>query len=211
MMSKTRQAGTEGPSFIERARREQIVRCAIETIAELGYSQTTLERIAQRAGVSRGVISYHFSGRDEVIREVVNELYASGHRYIGPRMMAATSCRDKIAAYIQAKAEFMRESRAEILAVKEVCQGQRPVDGTGSEEILVERELTILETILRHGQELGEFRDFDARLMAVTVHRSIDGLVQECLGRDDEALTASARELIRTFDHAMRAEGSPSA
>ena len=34
------------PSFIERARRAQIVHAAIETIAEVGYAHATFARIA---------------------------------------------------------------------------------------------------------------------------------------------------------------------
>jgi hypothetical protein len=38
-------------SFTAQARRAQIVRAAIETIAELGYGQASFARIAERAGL----------------------------------------------------------------------------------------------------------------------------------------------------------------
>ncbi|PEJ81757.1 TetR family transcriptional regulator, partial [Bacillus pseudomycoides] len=38
-------------SFIEKARRAQIVECAIETIAEVGYAQASLGQIAKRAKI----------------------------------------------------------------------------------------------------------------------------------------------------------------
>ena len=40
-------------TFIETARRAQIVAAAIDTIAELGYGQASLARIAERAGRAR--------------------------------------------------------------------------------------------------------------------------------------------------------------
>src|SRR6202453_4771003 len=46
-------------TFIETARRAQIVAAAIDTIAELGYAQASFARIADRVGISRGLISYH--------------------------------------------------------------------------------------------------------------------------------------------------------
>ena len=42
-------------SFIEKARRTQIVECAIETIAEVGYAQASLGQIAKRAQISKGL------------------------------------------------------------------------------------------------------------------------------------------------------------
>ena len=55
----------EATSFIEEARRRQIIDTAIRTIATRGYSRTSLAEIAREAGISKGVISYHFEGKGE--------------------------------------------------------------------------------------------------------------------------------------------------
>lgn len=47
--------GQDGYSFIEAARRAQIVESAIETIAEAGYARASMAQIAPRAGISKGV------------------------------------------------------------------------------------------------------------------------------------------------------------
>ncbi len=57
--------------FTETARRAQIVAAAIDTIAELGYGQASMARIAERVGITKGVIAYHFDGKEELIREIV--------------------------------------------------------------------------------------------------------------------------------------------
>lgn len=44
---------TERPSFIEAARRTQLIAYAIETIASLGYAQASLAHIAKLAGISK--------------------------------------------------------------------------------------------------------------------------------------------------------------
>jgi AcrR family transcriptional regulator len=66
MRSETGTHGQRNQTFIEAARRAQIVTAAIETIAGLGYGQASLARIAERAGTSKGVISYHFPGKDDL-------------------------------------------------------------------------------------------------------------------------------------------------
>jgi Bacterial regulatory proteins, tetR family len=50
-------------TFIEAARRNQIVAAAIDTIAEVGYARASFARIAARAGISPGLISYLYRFR----------------------------------------------------------------------------------------------------------------------------------------------------
>ena len=56
-------AGQKDRTFTETARRAQIVAAAIDTIAELGYGQASMARIAERVGITKGVIAYHFDGK----------------------------------------------------------------------------------------------------------------------------------------------------
>ncbi|WP_279583347.1 TetR/AcrR family transcriptional regulator, partial [Fodinicola feengrottensis] len=62
-------------TFIEQARRAQMVQCAVEEIAENGYPAASLAAIARRAGVSRGVISYHFADKDDLVEQVIADFY----------------------------------------------------------------------------------------------------------------------------------------
>jgi TetR/AcrR family fatty acid metabolism transcriptional regulator len=91
MRSENISHGQEERSFIERARRGQIVQCAIDAIAELGYANASLAEIARRAGVSKGVISYHFEGRRELVEEVVKSVLAKATEVMRPRIIAERS------------------------------------------------------------------------------------------------------------------------
>ena len=52
MRIKDKPDGQNRPTFTEAARRTQIIECAIETLATLGYAQASLAHIAERAGIS---------------------------------------------------------------------------------------------------------------------------------------------------------------
>ncbi|MGH8430951.1 MAG: TetR/AcrR family transcriptional regulator, partial [Solimonas sp.] len=66
------------PTFISDARQRQIVDCAIEALAEVGYARASLAEIAKRAGISKGVILYHFKGKDDLLEKVVDDIYVRG-------------------------------------------------------------------------------------------------------------------------------------
>ena len=90
---------------------------AIDTIAELGYGQASLARIAETAGTSKGVILYHFGGKDELIRELV----ARGVAYMSPRVEAEPAGPGKLRAYIESHLAFMRENRRHMVALLEIA------------------------------------------------------------------------------------------
>lgn len=48
------------------ATRRQLLDAAIEVISERGYADTTVERIVEVAGVSKGVAYYHFSSKADI-------------------------------------------------------------------------------------------------------------------------------------------------
>ena len=86
MRPNFRLSGQRDESFIEKARRKQIVDTAIRTIAARGYSQTSLAEIAREAGISKGVISYHFEGKGDLIEEILARLMHEPAEYIKGRV-----------------------------------------------------------------------------------------------------------------------------
>src|ERR1700761_6121582 len=89
-------------SFIETARRAQIIDCATQAIAELGFAQTSLAKIAKRAGISTGVISYYFAGKDDLIAEVVVHVFDAGADFIRARVGDPPTARETLRAFIEA-------------------------------------------------------------------------------------------------------------
>lgn len=48
--------------------RDSLLRAGAELIGELGWSAVTTRAVAQRAGVPHGAVSYHFSGKQDLLR-----------------------------------------------------------------------------------------------------------------------------------------------
>jgi TetR/AcrR family transcriptional regulator, fatty acid metabolism regulator protein len=209
MRTKHEPASEDVPSFAETARRAQIVDCAIAAIAELGYAKASVDQIAKRAGVSKGVITYHFPSKDEIVHAVIAKVFAMGRAYMEPRILAETSASGRLRAYIESNLAFIDTHRKPLIAMVEIALGARNADGSqvigpGS---LAQRVAT-LEELLRAGQKAGEFRRFNTRVMALTIIQAIDG-VPPLLAREPNLdLALHAKELATIFTLATRKERS---
>ncbi len=59
-----------------RATRRRLLAAAIECLAELGWSGTTVAFVAERAGVSRGAAQHHFPTRESLVAGAIEEMSA---------------------------------------------------------------------------------------------------------------------------------------
>jgi AcrR family transcriptional regulator len=212
MRSESNPIGQESiRTFTETARRAQIVAAAIDTIAELGYGQASLARIAGTAGTSKGVIIYHFGGKDELIRELVAGLVARGVAYMEPQIDAEPTGAGKLRAYIESNLAFMRENRNHMVAIVEIALNARAADGSRLYDFSVQDAgVAALEQLLAYFQGTGEFRaGFDPHVMAMAIRSAINAVPAQ-LARDP-ALDVGhhAREIADMFHIATRPGSHP--
>ncbi|MGA8114984.1 MAG: TetR/AcrR family transcriptional regulator [Actinocatenispora sp.] len=193
------------PTFTESARRAQIITAAIGAFAELGYARTSFAKIAQRAGLSStGMISYHFAGKDDVVRACFTEIMAVTTDFMKPRIDAATGHAAKLRAYIESNVELLRAHPGHVRALVEMIGNAKDADGRpiGDTSVLTGR-VGLFEAHLRAGQQAGEFTDFDPRVMAIAITGAIDALVGAHTGTDGGLdLDRCGRELADTFQRA---------
>lgn len=206
VQSEISPAGQEERSFIENARRAQIIECAINAIAELGYANASLAEIAKRAGVSKGVISYHFAGKRELIQQVVATVRATAVAEMLPRVSAEQSAPRMLRAYIDSNLEFLAAHHNQILALMNIAVSANAHDDKPAADLVPSFELAVaeLENLLRYGQQRGEFREFRTRVIAVTLRNAIDGLAAMLSADPNLDLKAYASELATLFDLATR-------
>ena len=212
MRSESSPIGQESTrTFTETARRAQIVAAAIDTIAELGYGQASLARIAETAGTSKGVIIYHFGGKDELMRELVAEVVARGVAYMEPQIDAEPTGAGKLRAYLESNLAFMGENRNHMVAIFEIALNARAADGSRLYDVSVQDTgVAALEQLLAYFQGTGEFRaGFDPHVMAMAIRAAINAVPAQ-LARDPALDVAHhAREIADMFHIATRPGSHP--
>ncbi|MEU3643059.1 TetR/AcrR family transcriptional regulator [Lentzea sp. NPDC034063] len=204
-MQPENRPGGQKRSFIEDARRGQIVAATIATIAEIGYAKASFVQIAQRAGISPGLITYHFAKREELMKQVMLTVHDSMDRALTARSESADGYVTALRSLIEGFVHYCAEHPAELIAISQIAAAARDAEAarTWSEE-QNEQTLTELEDMFREGQASGELREFAPRVMAVSVIAAMEAAPAELMARPDTDVTRYAKELADLFELAVR-------
>ncbi|MCK8616302.1 TetR/AcrR family transcriptional regulator [Gordonia sp. C13] len=192
MRSKT-QPGAR--TFADEARRRQIVACAIDLIAEVGYPSASLAKIAERAEIAKSVVLYHFRDKDELVGALVETVFETSAGIMIPRILAASGARDRLRSYVESNGAFLDAHRRSAVALYEISTSYRDKSGRRFDEAIrssiddtgVPAEFALLDplSILSAGMEDGDFvTDIDPVVLKNIIRAALDGAVAE-LARDE--------------------------
>lgn len=167
------------PSFIEEARRRQIIEAAIRTIARRGMVHTTLEDIANEIEVSKGVILYHFKNKAELIAEVINHLISEQRSHRQARLAGMETPLERLHEYIRADMDFYLNNRQSMICWWELFTFYKsPEEKALLESRLYDVPRETLVRIIRDGQAAGVFRqEIDPLTAATLVEGAIEGVM----------------------------------
>lgn len=196
---------TGSPTFTQQKRREQLLRCAIDAIVDLGFQGMSVGEVARRAGVSKGVVTYHFAAKDDLIYEVVAEIFDSITVFLESRL-GRTTPESFVADYILAWVEYYRTHTRYMLAISEIWGNFR--DETGCRrfgERAMTGELADVQRALELGQAGGSRGQFSARVMAVSMKAALDALLGQLAADPELDLMAYGEELVALFERATGA------
>lgn len=191
-------------SFIEEARRAQIVTAAIDTLAEMGYVKASLAQIAKRAGISTSLIPYHFKDKEDLMEQTVSEISSAWTAYVEDKVAAGATAREKLHIFIEANLAYMGTRPKHFLAMLEIVFNVRDADDS-LRYVVHEEDPSIrpLEHLLAEGQQNGEFRQFNVHHMAIAIRGAIDQFLGQ-MNKTDSELEHYTREITESFDRATQ-------
>lgn len=157
---------------------------ATQMLGERGFGSTSVDDIAEMAGVAKGTVYYHFRSK----AELVDALIAEGLTPLAVRMRDAvdetTGVHESLQTLVRTELAFIRDNRqfAKLL-VRELWQ----TDRAWRETIVLIREriVTVIREQVERGIASGELRDdLDAHfaassLFALTAVAALDWLALE--------------------------------
>lgn len=87
---------------IEKIRRAELTAAALETLAEHGFSGTTVSRVAERAGMSHGLVHHYFKSKADLLEAAMRQLNAHSREQVLERVGRANTPRAKLTAVVEA-------------------------------------------------------------------------------------------------------------
>jgi AcrR family transcriptional regulator len=201
-----------------RDRHQEILNAAAKVITERGLAETRISDIAERAGVSPGLILYYFESKDRLLSDALT--YTNDRFYLqtSRELRRIPDARDRLDRFIQLSVpgllpEFERlEEWA--LWIEIWVRALRDEEMAKDREVLDKRWRAQIADIVRHGQDSGAFpADDDADDLALRLGALIDGLAIQVLMNDSDVTPArmqavcmevAARELGFEMDRAAR-------
>ncbi|MFJ9810104.1 TetR/AcrR family transcriptional regulator [Streptomyces sp. NPDC101158] len=152
----------DSSSTRRQATRAKLYEAAVTLIAEQGFSATTVDEIAERAGVAKGTVYYNFKSKTELFEELLRHgvsLLAASLRAAAVETAERGGTRiEALDAMIKAGLVFIQRYPAFTqLYVAELWRTGRAWNST----LLVVRQeaVAVVENVLRDGVAAGEFTD----------------------------------------------------
>jgi transcriptional repressor BetI len=117
--SSRRPRGQTPRALVEDQRRQQLIEATISAISELGFRSATVGAIAERAGVSVGLMGFYFGDKEGLLEATLRHLVGQLGRVHVELLASAMSPRDRILALVEANLgpyQFDRNTAAVWLA-----------------------------------------------------------------------------------------------
>ncbi len=198
-LRKTQKTGARTAS--KEVRRTQLIEATISSIAKHGISGTTMTTVTDFAGLSLGIVNFHFKSKQNLLEETLLFLAQEHHdQWQKSYREAGLSAAAKLLAIVDAHYHPRICSRKK-LAVWFAFYGEAGrraayrarVDGIDDERF--ETSIGLIEEIIAEGG----YEGVDARTIAQTLEGLYDGLCLNILLYPEDYSRTQAKAQIRTY------------
>jgi AcrR family transcriptional regulator len=178
---------------LDHVRRPAILAAAAEVIRERGLADTRVVDVAERAGTSAPAVLYWFASKAELLSVALTAAEENFYQQLEQELAELDTARERMVALIESASGTGDYDAA--LWIDLWAKALRDDELAGIREQLDARWRKTIVTIVRDGQEAGEFGPADPDELALLLASLLDGLsVQIALG-DPAGTPERARQL----------------
>ncbi|MBE0389075.1 TetR/AcrR family transcriptional regulator [Pseudoalteromonas luteoviolacea DSM 6061] len=94
---------------MEPIRRQQLIDATLESVAELGLHATTINSISNRAGLSSGIISHYFGGKQGLMEATVRYLLTNLKTSLLSKVEPSTNAYDRLMFIVEANFSMVQQ------------------------------------------------------------------------------------------------------
>lgn len=113
-MSQTRVSRAER----QQQTRERLIEVATEMFLDVGYSGTSLDKVAVEAGFSKGAVYSNFAGKEELCMAALDTIHAEKIRLVHQMFTEDTSIETRLKSFVEWSRSGLGEPRWTALEVE---------------------------------------------------------------------------------------------
>ena len=184
---------------------EAIIEAAVQVIAEHGYHNAQISKIAREAKVADGTIYLYFENKDDVLVSLFNEKMGSFINQAEKELNQITSPCDQLYQLIKLHFENLEKDRKLALVTQIELRQSNPEVRKGINDIL-KRYLNVIDGVIENGKKTGLFHeDLDVRVARKMVFGTLDETVTSWIMNGFKySLLDQIDEIHRLFIHGMK-------
>jgi AcrR family transcriptional regulator len=171
------------------ARRRQILKAAVQVIAEKGLCDTGIKDVADQAGTSPALVIYYFGKKDVLLAEALSFADERFYAQTAGAVAELASARDRLVELVRrscAVGESEDDFDEWVLWLDLWARAPRDPDVARDRAAMDRRWRTTIGEIVREGQAAGEFSRIDPDAFALRLGALIDGLAIQVVLKDPE-------------------------
>ncbi|MCY7766955.1 fatty acid metabolism transcriptional regulator FadR [Bacillus inaquosorum] len=183
----------------------QIIDAAVEVIAENGYHQSQVSKIAKQAGVADGTIYLYFKNKEDILISLFKEKMGQFIERMEEDIKEKTTAKEKLALVISKHFSLLADDH-NLAIVTQLELRQSNLELRQKINEILKGYLNILDGILTEGIQSGELKEgLDVRLARQMIFGTIDETVTTWVMNDQKydlaALSNSVLELLVSGIH----------
>jgi AcrR family transcriptional regulator len=160
-------------------RSSEILEAARRIFAKKGFSQATVDDIADAAGVAKGTVYLYFHSKRAVYLAALRHGIEALHQRTSERLAAADSVSQKVRTFIETRIEYFDENRdffkIYYSEVANVFTDPRRMDAELNR--LYSKQARNLAAVLKEGIERGEIRDLPPLPTSYAIYDLVRGVI----------------------------------
>jgi AcrR family transcriptional regulator len=167
--------------------REKIILTALDLFLQDGYERTSMNRIAQAVGITKPAIYHHFSGKEELFRDVLAFFFEEMKQWSMARFKSCKSLHEllhslfrSLGSFGEVPSDLLLEQTAKptysMLELILAASKKDPEIQKKIEDVSAQSRAAIGNELI-NAQREGEIReDIDCEALALQIHATIEGV-----------------------------------
>jgi TetR/AcrR family transcriptional regulator, fatty acid metabolism regulator protein len=175
----------------------------VRQLPDVGYDSVTFGSVGRELGISKGLISYHFPQREDLMAAAVEKIMADFAASF-PDPVPGAPAADNLRVLVASALDYAALHATAMAALLEIGEHWRGPAGRLLAAPWRQAALQTVEETLRQGQESGDFAAFDCHLAAIAIQGILDGQVAAWRREPPEDATVQSRMIVGLIERMVR-------